>query len=70
MWRLVVIRIYFVGHAQSENPWDYDPTMLCLLAGKHDAKLVLEFLKDKEIDAFYCSPSKRSMDTIKETANY
>ena len=34
--------------------------------GKKDSAIVLEFLKDKKIDAFYCSPYKRSMDTIAE----
>lgn len=29
--------------------------------GKKDSAIVLEFLKDKKIDAFYCSPYKRSM---------
>ena len=31
---------------------------------------MLEFMKDKKIDAFYCSPYKRSMDTIVETAGF
>lgn len=31
---------------------------------------MLEFLKDKKIDAFYCSPYKRSMDTIAEAADF
>ncbi|NLB20949.1 MAG: histidine phosphatase family protein [Clostridium sp.] len=65
-----MIRIFFVRHAQSEHPWDYDPTRPLSTEGKQDAKLVLEFLKDKEIETFYCSPYKRSIDTIKETANY
>lgn len=37
---------------------------------KVDSKIVLDFLKDKKIDAFYCSPYKRSMDTISDTADF
>ena len=37
---------------------------------KKDSAIVLEFMKDKKIDAFYCSPYKRSMDTIVETAGF
>ena len=38
--------------------------------GKKDSASVLEFLKDKKIEAFYCSPYKRSMDTIAEAADF
>jgi len=38
--------------------------------GKKDSAIVLEFLKDKKIDVFYCSPYKRSMDTIADTATF
>ena len=38
--------------------------------GKKDSVVVLEFLSNKKIDAFYCSPYKRSMDTIAETAAF
>ena len=37
---------------------------------KIDSAIVLEFLKDKKIDAFYCSPYKRSMDTIADAAAF
>lgn len=37
---------------------------------KKDSAIVLEFMKDKKIDAFYCSPYKRSMDTIAEAAGF
>lgn len=32
--------------------------------GRNDSIIVLDFLKDKKIDVFYCSPYKRSIDTI------
>ena len=38
--------------------------------GKKDSAIVHEFLRDKKIDAFYCSPYKRSMDTIAEAAAF
>jgi len=38
------------------------------MEGREDSGKVLKFLQDKNIDFFYCSPYKRSMDTIWETA--
>lgn len=63
-------KVYFVRHAQPEHAWEDDMTRPLTNEGKKDAKIVLETLKDKEIDMFYCSPYKRSMDTIVETAHY
>ena len=40
------------------------------MEGREDSRKVLEFLQDKNIDSFYCSPYKRSVDTIRETAAY
>ena len=61
--------IYFIRHAQSQH-WKDDRTRPLTDEGRADAKIVLDFLKDKSIDAFYCSPYKRSMDTIQEAADY
>lgn len=63
-------KVYFVRHAQPEFAHDDDRTRPLTAEGQADSKIVLETLKDKEIDAFYCSPYKRSMDTIWETAEY
>ena len=63
-------RVYFVRHAQPEHEWEEDRTRPLTEEGKKDSAIVLEFLKDKEIDAFYCSPYKRSMDTIAEAADF
>ncbi len=63
-------KVYFVRHAQPEFAHDDDRTRPLTAEGQADSKIVLETLKDKEIDAFYCSPYKRSMDTIGETAEY
>lgn len=61
-------KVYFVRHAQPEHAWEDDRTRPLTEEGKRDASVVLDFLKDKEIDSFYSSPYKRSIDTIAETA--
>lgn len=63
-------RVYFVRHAQPEHAHEDDRARPLTEEGANDAKVVLETLKDKGIDVFYCSPYKRSVDTILETANY
>ena len=60
--------IYFVRHAQPDHEWKDDRTRPLTDEGKMDAKQVMEFFKGKKIDAFYSSPYKRSVETIKETA--
>lgn len=67
---LRMTKVYFVRHAQPEHDWIEDRTRPLTLEGVEDSKKVLEFLKDKNIDHFYSSPYKRSMETIAETANY
>lgn len=63
-------RIYFVRHAQPDHKWEDDRTRPLTDEGKQDAEIVLEFLSNKEIDAFYSSPYKRSYDTIAATAAF
>lgn len=62
--------VYFVRHAQPKHGWEDDRTKPLTEEGKRDSHIVLEFLKDKKIDVFYCSPYKRSMDTIADTAAF
>ena len=62
--------VYFVRHAQPEHRWEDDRTRPLTEEGRADSKIVLDFLRDKNIDAFYCSPYKRSMDTIADAAAY
>ena len=62
--------IYFVRHAQPDHTWKDDRTRPLTEEGFQDTKAVAEFLKDKNIDVFYCSPYKRSMDTIAEAARF
>ncbi|MBQ8983431.1 MAG: histidine phosphatase family protein, partial [Lachnospiraceae bacterium] len=57
-------RIYFVRHAKPEHGYGDDRTRPLTREGTEDAALVLETLMDKNIDIFYSSPYKRSMDTI------
>ncbi len=63
-------KIFFVRHAQPDHSWRDDRTRPLTEEGLRDTKIVLETLKDKEIDLFFCSPYKRSIDTIAETAQY
>lgn len=63
-------KVYFVRHAQPEHAWEDDRTRPLTEEGKRDCAIVLEFLKDKKIDKFYCSPYKRSMDTIADAATF
>ena len=61
-------RVYFVRHAQPEHAHADDRTRPLTAEGTADAELVWQVLRDKGIDAFYCSPYKRSIDTIQKTA--
>ena len=54
-------RVYFVRHAQPDHDWEEDRTRPLTEEGKKDSVVVLEFLSNKKIDAFYCSPYKRSI---------
>ena len=63
-------KVYFVRHAQPKHDHADDRTRPLTAEGFADAEIVLETLKDKEIDVFYCSPYLRSMSTIQETADY
>lgn len=63
-------KVFFVRHAQPEHNWEDDRTRPLTTEGKADSKIVLDFLKDKNVDVFYCSPYKRSLDTISDTADF
>ncbi len=63
-------RMYFVRHAQPDYDYEDDRTRPLTAEGKEDAKIVLEFFKDKQIDVFACSPYLRSVDTIGDTSDY
>lgn len=63
-------KVFFVRHAQPEYSWEEDRTRPLTEEGKKDSAIVLEFFKDKNVDAFYSSPYKRSFDTIADAASY
>ena len=63
-------KIYFVLHAQPEYTHEDNRTRPLSKAGIVDAEIVPEVLKDKEINAFYSSPHRCSIDTIKPTAEF
>lgn len=63
-------KIYFVRHAQPDHDWEEDRTRPLTAEGEKDSAIVFQFLKDKKIDGFYCSPYKRSMDTIGASAKF
>lgn len=60
--------IYFVRHAEPLHSHKDDRTRPLTKEGLNDRKIVLDLLKDKKIDVFYCSPYQRSIDTILPTA--
>lgn len=61
-------RVYFVRHAQPDHGWRDDRTRPLTEDGQRDSQVVTEFFSDKKIDALYCSPYKRSLDTISGAA--
>lgn len=63
-------KVYFVRHAEPDHDHKEDRTRPLTAEGLEDRKIVLETLKDKEIDVFYCSPYVRSMATIEEAAAF
>lgn len=65
-----MMRVFFVRHAQPENEWKEDRTRPLTAEGKEDSKIVQDFFRYKKIDEFYCSPYKRSIDTIADTAAF
>ena len=60
--------VYFVRHCQSEFSHQDDRTRPLTAQGMADAAEVARVLHDVPIDAFYCSPYRRSMDTIAKAA--
>lgn len=63
-------KIFFVRHAQPDHSWEDDRTRPLTGDGKRDRLVALECLKDKNIDAFYSSPYKRSYETILPVAEF
>ena len=63
-------RVYFVRHAQSDLRSGSDRERGLTAEALEDRRVVLDFLRGKQVDVFYCSPYRRSLDTIRETAEF
>ena len=61
--------VIFVRHAQSVYG-EKDRIRPLSEEGLRNRRIVLDTLKDRKIDAFLCSPYKRSLDTIQPAADY
>lgn len=66
----MLTKVYFIRHAQPKHDYEDDRTRPLTEEGLADSEMVLDFFKDKKIDEFYCSPYRRSIDTIKKTAAF
>lgn len=62
--------IYFVRHAQPEHDWLDDRSRPLTEAGIKDSERVCEMLQDIHLDYAVSSPYKRSIDTIRQCADY
>lgn len=63
-------RVYFVRHAQPDFTVENDFIRPLTAQGQEDTAKVREFFEDRNIDAIYSSPYKRSADTIAPVAEY
>lgn len=61
--------VYFVRHAEPNFRNHDDLTRELTQKGLKDREKVTSFFKDKEIDAVFSSPCKRSIDTVKQFAD-
>ena len=59
---------YFVRHCQSDFSHRDDRTRPLTALGMEDSAAVAKVLHDVPVDAFYCSPYRRSLDTIAKAA--
>ncbi len=68
------MNIYLIRHGESltniTNSFAGQLDVPLTDVGKNQAKLILEFFKDKKIDKIYSSTLSRAINTIKPTADY
>ena len=62
--------LIFVRHAEPEHNDPDDRNRPLTAQGMKDTAFVLETLKNRKMDAVYCSPYRRSRQTIESTADY
>ena len=60
----MITLVYFVRHAEPEHDNPDDRNRPLTTQGMIDSSIVLDTLQNKRIDSFYCSPYKRSLQTI------
>lgn len=60
--------IYLVRHAKPDHSWEEDETRPLTEEGATDAKLVADFFREITVDGFVSSPYRRSIDTIRSSA--
>ena len=60
--------VYFVRHCQSEASHRDNRTRPLTAQGMADSAAVAQALHDVPLDAFYCSPYRRSLDTVAQAA--
>lgn len=61
-------KVYFVRHAQPCHGWQEDRTRPLTEEGLLDTHRVTAFFQGRRVDAFFCSPYRRSIDTIRGAA--
>lgn len=62
-------KVYFVRHAKPDFSVHEDSIRPLTKEGLEDSKKVTNTLADKNITKIYCSPYKRSIDTIKDLSS-
>ena len=62
--------VYFIRHAEADASFHDQRTRPLTKKGLADRKLVTDFLLDKQIDAVFSSPYKRTIDTISGFLDY
>ncbi len=65
-----MLKVFFVRHALPEHDCEDNRTRPLSEEGKKDSLAVKQFFEDKEIECFYSSPYKRSLDTIADSAKF
>ncbi len=66
----MITRIYFVRHAEPDHGWKDDRTRPLTPEGRADARVVADFFSAMDVDAVYCSPYERSLNTVRPTAEH